>query len=516
MYFERLKAWTRTLRFRLMMWNAAVIMTTAMLILFVVRTGVKVAIQYEMDQVLIEDVYEIELALADAGATTEVVREATQNPRSTSRVRVVLEEFDRKAVGHENHGWFAYLRSQDGELLWSSRQAPADAPPLANVPDFRPHSRPGQRIVQSQRTTKPFSPLLVQVGISTLFLERAMEHIDQLVVVSVLLMLLTAPPTGYWLAARNIRPLAEMTQATSRYRPEKLDERLPQRHTGDELDQLASTVNGLLDRLHDYLSHHRDFLANSAHELRTPLAAIRAAVEVAMDGRRGGQASEELLAGVLEECSSLETLVNQLLFLAETENQRLKAGRHECDLSALVARACRMFQAVAESREIELRAEIDSGLLVEGNSHHLKQVVNNLIDNALKFTSGGGRVYVTVESNMDGFVELRVRDTGVGMTAEDASHVFERFFRADRARTHEGIRGGTGLGLSICQAVVDAHGGTITVDSAPGAGSTFTVRLPMRSPSEEASAARCAAYPPSPPPADSETATSPPPSSPAG
>jgi len=480
MFFERRSPWYKTLRFQLMVWNAGVIMATALLILFGVRTGVKIAIQYEMDQVLIEDVYEIELALADAGATPEIIRTVVEHPETATRVRIVLDEFDRKAVGHENHGWFAHLRSPEGELLWSSQQAPGDVPPLMAVADFKPQSRPGQRIVQSRRTSRPYSPLFVQVGISTLFLERAMAHIDQLVMVSVVCMLLTAPPTGYWLAGRAIRPLAEITQATSRYRPEKLDERLPIRRTGDELDQLALTVNGLLDRLADYLSHHRDFLANSAHELRTPLAAIRAAVEVALDGHRTKAQADDLLAGVLEECSSLEVLVNQLLFLSETENERLRAGRHPCDFGAIVSRACQMFQAVADSREIQLHVLVEPGMIVAGNPHHLRQVINNLVDNALKFTPRDGRVEVSLASQADGKVVLRVSDTGDGMTPEDAALAFERFFRADRARTHEGLRGGTGLGLSICRAVVVAHGGTIAVESKLGRGSTFTVQLPAQ------------------------------------
>lgn len=490
MFFALLDSWRKTLRFRLTVWNATVILATALLVLFGVRTGVQIAIQYEMDQVLIEDVYEIELALADAGATPASVEQAVQDPQSRARVRVVLDEFDRKALGHENHGWFAHLRSPSGELLWTSQQAPADIPPLIDIPDFRPHPRPGQRVVQSRRTTRPFSQLYVQVGISTHFLERAMAHIDQLVFLAAGLMLVTAGPTGYWLAGRTIQPLAVITQATSRYHPEKLDERLQIRGVGDELDQLAITINGLLDRLAAYVTQHRDFLANSAHELRTPLAAIRAAVEVALDGDRANPRSGELLGGVLEQCSALEMLVNQLLLLAETENERLRVGVTTSDFSAIVTTACQIFQAVADARELTLLVRIQPGLLVEVNPHHLRQVVNNLLDNALKFTPSGNQVVVelTVSSNHQAL--LRVKDTGEGMTPEDAERVFDRFFRADRARTHDSIQRGTGLGLSICRAIVEAHGGTIEVESTLGRGSCFTVRMPLHTPAADGERSR--------------------------
>lgn len=492
MFSEWAKGWSRTLRFRVMAWNVAVILLTALTLLLGIRAGVRFTLLREMDEILIDDLYELEFALADAEATAEQVREAVRERGGAANgaVRAALDEINRKARGHVSHGWFAIVRDDAGGLLWSSEGAPQPVPDLAEANDFEPYDQEGLRIVQSRRTTGPFSPLYVQAGVSTRFLQRDMAEIDELVLYTLLGVLLTTPVLGYWLAGRAIRPLGEMIHAMARYRPEKLHERLPQRGTGDELDQLARTVNGLLDRLASYLSQHRDFLANSAHELRTPLAAVRAAIEVTLDGARTKAESDDLLAEVLEECAALEVLVNQLLFLAETENERLRVRGADCNWSSLCARAASIFEAVAESRSVELRVAIEANVTIAGNAYHLRQVINNLLDNALKFTPPGGRVRLELRRDPEGLAVLRVTDSGKGIPPDDVPHVFERFFQVDRSRSTEGQPTGTGLGLSICQAVVESHGGTIEVASQLGVGTTFTVRLPTVDPDSSVDQAR--------------------------
>jgi signal transduction histidine kinase len=269
---------------------------------------------------------------------------------------------------------------------------------------------------------------------------------------------------------------------------------VPVRGTGDELDSLAQTINGLLDRIANYLQQEHDFLANAAHDLRTPLAAIRSSVEVALGVGRTGEEYREILSLVIEQCSSLQTLVNQLLLLAETDSDMLHTDAEPVQLDQIVARVVEMFEGVADDYGIELRSSDLPTVEVPGNRHHLRQVVSNLLDNALKFTAAhrdaegckpgdkSHRGCVTIDLARDDqarLAHLRVRDNGIGIAPEDLPHVFERFFRGDKARARDGIAGGTGLGLSICKAIVDAHGGEIIVDSTPGEGSTFTVTLPL-------------------------------------
>jgi signal transduction histidine kinase len=206
----------------------------------------------------------------------------------------------------------------------------------------------------------------------------------------------------------------------------------------------------------------------------------------------------ELLAEVIDECSSLETLVNQLLLLAETDADRKEVTGDPVQLDTVVSRSAEMFQGVAEHRGLRLRVEPLPPVVVLGNRHYLRQVISNLLDNAIKFTasryelrSGGplrsdsdtrGEIVISLEPDYDSkLVRLTIADNGPGISQADLSHIFDRFYRVDRSRTRGTTTGGTGLGLSICQAIILAHQGTITCESELGKGSKFIVTLNLAS-----------------------------------
>lgn len=476
MFFARLNNLTKTLRFRLTVWNVVVIVLTAVATLIGVRHGVRLAILHEMDQILIEDLYEIEYKLADAGTTVTDVKSVIQTSQPSS-TQQLLDDLNRKARGHEHHGWFVQLRDETNRLLWASEKSPTNLPTKDDIQNFQPRTLDTFRLVQNRETTGGFSPLIVRVGSSTDFLERDMNRIDSLVAMATLVVLLIAPPVGYWLSGRATRPIGNINRTAARLRPNHMEERLPIRKTNDEIDQLARTINSMLDRIADYLAQRRDFLANSAHELRSPVAAIRSTAEVALGSERTAEEYQNLLLDVIEECDSLEALVNQLLLLAETENLSLQSHGMPVNLSLLVERARDMFQAAADSRDIEFETSIQPDLIVTGHEHHLRQVLNNLIDNALKFTPPGREVRIDLHTEGDQVV-LIVEDTGLGIPADDLPRIFERFFRGDRAHSRDIEIRGTGLGLSICQGIVEAHRGEISVTSEVGAGTKFTILLP--------------------------------------
>ncbi|HLQ46007.1 MAG TPA: HAMP domain-containing sensor histidine kinase, partial [Planctomycetaceae bacterium] len=298
--------------------------------------------------------------------------------------------------------------------------------------------------------------------------------------ISAAVVFVAAPLLGYWLAGRMTGYLAEVIHTAARLHPDQLQERLPLRGTDDELDQLAKTINLLLDRIARHLQERRDFLANAAHELRTPLAAIRSSAEVALGGDRSAEEYEELLGEIIEEGIALEALVNQLLLLSETEADWLKLRGERFAFDEVVLKAVEMFRGVAETKEIELVIGTVDHADLEGNRQHLRQVLNNLLDNAIKFTPDGGRVSISLKRDVAREqLLLEIRDSGIGIRPEDLPSVFQRFFRGDNARRREPEHQGTGLGLSICRAVVEAHGGHITASSQLGQGTTFVVTLPL-------------------------------------
>jgi signal transduction histidine kinase len=476
MFFERLSATIRSLRFRLMLWNVAAGLVTGLGILLALREGVRHTLIHDLDEVLREDLNEIELHFTGRG---DYDWPALQ------------EELDRKARGHDFHGWFVRFYDRAELPVWSSVNAPELPAPDSAQKAAGSFHVDHYRLAYHKLAREIDEASAVCVGCNERFITNDMERIDRLVALVAGAIILVVPLGGYLLAGRTTRILANLIHRTENLRPSELKERLPIRGTGDELDALARTVNGLLDRLGDYLREKHDFLADAAHELRTPLAAIRSSVEVALHTDRSGAEYRELLHGVIEQCLALQKLVNQLLLLSETDADRLQVGVAPVPLDDLVARSAEMFQGVAEFQGIELVVGPLPRVSVPGNSHHLRQVLNNLLDNALKFTASRyppavespsvrGRVEITLtrdESRHE--ARLVLRDNGPGIAEADLPRVFDRFYRADRARSREGGPLGTGLGLSICRAIVSAHHGTIQVESRPGEGATFTVALPL-------------------------------------
>ena len=311
------------------------------------------------------------------------------------------------------------------------------------------------------------------------FIDRDIGSIDRIAIRGVVLLLIAAPLLGYWLARRAIRPLSDIIETTARLRPNRMDERLAIRQTDDELDRLSATVNQFLDRIAVYLSQSNNLLANSAHELRTPLAAIRSSIEVAIGGHRTPQEYQELLSEVIGECASLERLVNQLLLLAETDSELIRAHSEEVDLSSLVERCARNVQRgrrsppnrTGDSDRAAHRGDgfrqslAASGQQPAGQCDQIHS--SRAAPSACRSFAKGARAFSALPTRAAAFPPA------------DLPHIFERFFRGDRSRQRIEQTTGTGLGLSICQAIVAAHRGRIFVEIARrSSGTTMTVQLP--------------------------------------
>ena len=464
MPFAHLKSSFRSLRFRLTVWNTAVVLLTVGLAFVFVREGLRVTLLDETDAVLEEDAQEVALAVGEF------------YPKMES----IFQEMDRKARGHVNRGLFVQLFDEQGKLLLTTSHE-TDVQTLLN-PLRKPveiSSRGQYRLVR-YRVEKPgMPPFVVRVGTTLAHIDADVSRLTDLMTVAGAAILLLAPLGGFWLAGRATHPLARIITTAARLRPSHMEERLPIRGVGDQLDQLSATINSFLDQIGDYLARNREFVANAAHELRSPLAAIQSSVEVALNTDRSTEEYQELLAEIVDECSRLGVLVNQLLLLAESDVGRLKAERHPVRLDQIVATSLDMFRGAAEERGVELVAGDLRAATVLGEAGRLRQVVNNLIDNALKFTPAGGQIRVALLDKPETEqVVLRVSDTGMGIAPDDLPHVFDRFYRGDKSRHRDERHSGSGLGLSICHSIVAAHDGEIRVQSAVGRGATFEVLLP--------------------------------------
>lgn len=462
---ERGKPIAISLRLRVAAWIAGAVVLTSAVLLAVIREGVRQALLHELDASL----------QADAG---ELLLERDQHLADPSLVHEIMRS---QARAHREAQWFAQLLADDGHALFSTATTPTDFP----LPPLRGSGKPetisGFRVLERRPAE---SQAVVRVGISLSAIDSDMARIDRLVGGAALGMFLAAPLTGFLLATITLRPITEMRERTAQLRPQQLDARLPLTGTGDELDHLATVINHLLARIAQYVGDHRGIMADAAHQLRTPLAAIRSSVEVVLTTDENSAENRELLAKVIEQIESLETLVNQLLLLAETEVENLRLDTQHVSLDEIVRRSLDMFEAVAESRGVTLQIGAIDPAEIQGNRHFLRQVVNNLIDNAIKFTAikEEGPRQISIEllrRDHQGIAQLKIADTGIGMKPEHLAHIFGRFYRIDRARRSDGGVGGNGLGLSIVKSVVESHGGEVNVESTEGVGTTFTIRLPL-------------------------------------
>jgi heavy metal sensor kinase len=281
--------------------------------------------------------------------------------------------------------------------------------------------------------------------------------------------------TGYLVAARALRPVDAMAQRASQITAEQLNERLQIENPDDELGQLGTAFNTALARLERSFEQLRRFTADASHELRTPLTAIKSVGEVSLGLQGDAHYYRDVIGSMLEEANRLTHLVDSLLTMARADAGRVHLHRTGVNLYELAKEACGLLDVLAEEKQQTIQVEGDVFAAAQADQTILRQAVVNLVHNAVKFSLVNGSVRIVVGgSGKDAVIE--VHDSGPGIPAEHRAHIFERFYRVDKARAR--AAGGAGLGLSIAQWAVAIHGGTIEVESANGGGSIFRTRLP--------------------------------------
>lgn len=275
-------------------------------------------------------------------------------------------------------------------------------------------------------------------------------------------------------ARRALAPVEAIVERARQIQTRQLSERLDIQAGSDELDRLVQTLNEMLDRIETSFRVTRRFAADASHELQTPLAAMRAAVEVTLKQDRGTAAWPDMAVDVLAEIDRLSALVKDLRLLALADAGYLLAKPAAVDVAAVASDCCEIARLVAAERQVTIDLQILDRPTIQGSALHLRRVFLNLVENAIRYSSPGSSVAVCVAGEGDRVV-VSIEDHGCGIAPADLPHVFEPFYRADPARARE--TGGTGLGLAIADQVVRAHGGRIEVASHPGVGSTFRILL---------------------------------------
>ena len=287
---------------------------------------------------------------------------------------------------------------------------------------------------------------------------------------------------GYLLVKRALTSVDRITVSAERISSHNLSERLPVARTGDELERLSIALNHMIERLDAAFQHSRRFVADASHELRTPMTVLRGELESIVQQPELTPEWRDRLGSALEEVDRLAHIVEGLFAISRLDAGEAAAEWMPVDLAQLATSTADQMSLLAEDKHIAVTCLGTLGVWVEGDHARLKQVVVNLLDNAIKYTGAGGAVSLRVMAQNDHAV-LEVEDNGIGIPAEALASVFDRFFRVDKARSRE--RGGAGLGLSIVKSICTAHHGRVEVRSTPGQGSVFRVELPLASPASD-------------------------------
>jgi len=275
---------------------------------------------------------------------------------------------------------------------------------------------------------------------------------------------------------RSLQPVDEITKRAEGITSTNLSERLPLIRSGDELERLSMSLNRMIERLDNAFEHINRFSADASHELRTPLTILQLELEGLAQNHRRDPALGDQIGSALEETHRMSRIVESLLTISRLDAGEVKMDKSHLDLGELTASTASEMKLLAEEKSIGLRIHAESGIQVVGDRIRLQQVIVNLIDNSIKYTPVGGMIEVRVSREGISAV-LEVSDNGLGIPAHALPHVFERFYRADKARSR--ASGGAGLGLSIVKAICAAHNGDIKVSSQEGRGSSFRVELPL-------------------------------------
>ena len=464
---------TKSLRFRITLWYVGLLATALLMFGSAVYFGLERLLNQQLNESLVKQARtigdEILVDFASRGthyAVTEI-DESYEPEVNASFIRVTQES-----------GGFTYVSP-------SPRDGSFDSAKIASASDedrngYPPRLIPGDgrpMVIQGLRYETPSgNAFLIETGAPYQLIAAQLRSARLAMILGIPVFLLLAVAGGLVLVRKSLQPLRAITEQAERISSENISQRLPVAHTGDEVERLSLSLNKMIERLEQAIQHISRFSADVSHELRTPLTILRGELETLAQQRSGDPESIEMIGNSLEEIDRLGHIVDQLLVISRLDAGQAGIERVPVDLGRLAEVTAEQMRLLSDEKSIAVKFSIEPGVLVSGDRMRLKQILVNLLDNAIKYVPDKGTIEVSVCAEA-GRGLLAVSDTGIGISPTELPFVFDRFYRADKARRR--ATGGAGLGLSIVKAIALAHDGKVSVISTEGVGTRVSIELPL-------------------------------------
>jgi heavy metal sensor kinase len=454
-----------TLAFRLTLWYAGiftVLSCVAFLLFYMLITSL---IRDQTDQELLSQGNRFSTLLATEGieaVTSAAVIEA--QAAGVKKVFFRLLSLNGQAFSSSNMAYWKDIHINEAVL----KQLIRGSHPVFETITI-PDRRDEVRILYAM-----ISPtIILQVGQAMESYSRFLVAFQGIFIITMTCLILVAAVVGWFMARRAVSGVEAVTRTAQKISGGTLEERVPVKARGDEIDLLANTFNQMLDRIQTLLTEIKEMSDNIAHDLRSPITRIRGTAEVTLTTAKSLNDYESMAASTIEECDRLLDMINTMLMISKTETGVNRLVREKIDLTRLVQGAYDLFLPLAEDKGLTLSCHTPKPSFIVGDHRMIQRMLSNLLDNAIKYTPSGGSVTVSATDDNTHII-VSIKDTGMGISSNDLPRVFERFYRCDQSRSEPGI----GLGLSLARAIARAHGGDITATSTPSQGSTFIVKLP--------------------------------------
>jgi signal transduction histidine kinase len=463
MSFERLSRATRTVGFRLTVWSSSFFVVGSLALFGLAYVVVSSSLRERDDDAIRQESTELAAQYGVGGVpmlAQHLEHEERLGTDEPFLVRIVAPDGAVLFLGTPER-WSEFELDHLGsaatrlDLEWISLRA-----------------RRTDKVVDVKSTRMPDGALL-QVGKTTEDRAAIMQRFRAAAAGITIAVLALGIGGGLLLAVWALRPLRQIIDTVRAIDAGAMSARVPRRQTGDELDELGGLFNSMLDRIATLIAGMRGSLDTVAHDLRTPVTRLRGVAELALRSDQR-ETLQQALADCIEESDQLLTMLNTLMDISEAETGTLKLALEPVNVSTIVEAAVDLYRHVAEDKQIVVSTASDPELRLMADRSRLRQVLANLLDNAIKYTPAGGHVDVEA-TRQQNLAVISVRDTGIGVMAHEMPRIWDRLYRGAHGRAERGL----GLGLSLVRAIVMAHGGRVDVATASGGGAVFTIQLPV-------------------------------------